>query len=156
MSDKWVPMVPADTMSVWTFFIIMAFLIAIVGVFGWFLYWSKHTRFQIQDSQLVIEGGLYSRTIALSAIDEASMGLLDYEQAPALKPRMRVKGIGLSGYKSGWYKLMNDEKALLHISDESSMLAFKVTGEEQPYWVFMSIAEPEDFVLVLRHAIRKD
>ena len=152
MSERWVPMVPASTMPVWSFVLLMVFLIALMGVFGWFLYWSKHTRFQIQNSEIHFDAGLYSKSISLQDIDVSSMGLLDYEQAPALKPRVRINGIGLPGYKSGWYRLANEEKALLYVTDESKMLAFKTL---EGYWVFMSVMDPTSFVEQLQEAITK-
>ena len=152
MSEKWVPMVPAATLSVWVFALIMICLIAIMGVFGWFLYWSKHSRFSIESGKLVIDAGFYSRQIELKDIVPDTIGLVSFEHAPALRPTLRINGIGLPGYKAGWYRVASGEKALLHMTSQDSMLGFKT---RQEYWVILSIAQAEAFALKLQQQLTK-
>jgi len=50
----------------------------------------------------------------------ASIEIVDLKKEPGLKPRIRTFGIGLPGYKLGWFKLANGAKAFLAVTSNNN------------------------------------
>jgi hypothetical protein len=56
-------------------------------------------------------------------------------------------GTGLPGYRSGWFRLRNGEKALLYLTDTSRAVYVPTTAG---YGVLLSPQNPDEFVAALR------
>jgi hypothetical protein len=62
-------------------------------------------------------------------------------------PARRTVGTGLPGYRAGWFRLRNGEKALLYLTDTSRAVYIPTTAG---YSVLLSPAQPDEFVSALR------
>ena len=73
----------------------------------------------ITDGVLELRAGFYRAKVALSElrVDEASVVSL-FERGD-LGPRWRTNGIRLPGYRVGWFRLRNGDKAMLYLTDVS-------------------------------------
>ena len=73
----------------------------------------------ITEGVLELRAGFYRAKVPLSElrVDEASVVSL-FERGD-LGPRWRTNGIRLPGYRVGWFRLRNGDKALLYLTDVS-------------------------------------
>ena len=141
MQEKVFPIIPASTLPLWSFALIMVFLLASMVVFGWFLYWSKHTVVLIDEQGLEIPAGPFARKVAMSSLltDQAEIVDLDVEQS--LRPGIRTNGLAVPGYKAGWFKLKNGQKALIYLTKQNAVLSVPTT---EGFHLLLSVASPED------------
>lgn len=66
-----------------------------------------------------IDTGLGSRLIALRRLAPRGIRDIDLESQTEWRPVLRAWGIGLPGFRSGWYRLRNGRKALCLITEHS-------------------------------------
>lgn len=80
--------------------------------------WARGRRELIlTDSSLVFRGGFYSRTLPLSRLKLESAQDVSLADRAELAPRWRTNGIALPGFRAGWFRLRNGDKALLYLTD---------------------------------------
>jgi hypothetical protein len=61
-------------------------------------------------------------------------------------------GTGLPGYRAGWFRLRNGEKALLYLTDANRAVYIPTTAG---YGVLFSPVDPEAFLAALANVSRK-
>lgn len=142
------PMIPASAKALWFFGAILLFLLALFGLFSYIAYSSRSVEFELSKAGLRIRGGLYARMIPAGSLISAESRQIDLLEATSYKPRVRTNGIGLPGYAAGWFRLRNGEKALLFVTDQSSVV---YVATREGYSVLMSVEEPETFLQSLRN-----
>lgn len=119
----------------------------IAALFGYFLYSSRRTTFEVGPDSLAVRGTMYGREISLSSIQTDQMRVLDLHEQEAYGPRWRTNGLGLPDYKLGWFTLKNGEKALLFLTDRSRV-AYIPTDED--FALVLSTHEPERLIEAIR------
>ena len=67
--------------------------------------------------ELVFRGGFFSRKIPISSLRLAAAQQLSLFDRMELAPRWRTNGIRLPGYRVGWFRLRNGDKALMYMTD---------------------------------------
>lgn len=94
-----------------------------------------------------LRGDLYGRFIPAVALrgDEARIVNLAAERE--LPPVARTMGTGLPGYRAGWFRLRNGEKALLYVTDGSRAV---YVPTNRGYSLLLSPQNPERLVDRLR------
>ncbi len=117
-------------------------LILLLGFFAFIGHSARNVRFEVNDQGLRIKGGIYGRFIPKEEITTENIQILDLNTYPEYKPRIRTNGIGLPGYDEGWFKLKNNEKALLFLTDCSNVVYIPT---KQDYSVLLSVKEAEEF-----------
>ena len=130
--------VPLKALS--TIGIIIIPLLLIMGVI---VYSALNTRFEINSEGLHIKGAIYGRFIPKESIMIENTRILNLNGESELKPTRRTNGIGLLGYSEGWFKLANDERALLFVSDRVNVV-YILTREG--YSVLLSTVNHEEFL----------
>ena len=70
---------------------------------------------------------------------------------PALGPALRTFGTSIGGYKAGWFRLRDGERALLYVTDPTRVAYVPTTNG---YAVLVSVADPAAFLTSLRKAIQ--
>ena len=68
--------------------------------------------------------------------------IIDLNTQTEYKPRIRTNGIGLPGYEEGWFKLRNNEKALLFVTDYSRVVYIPT---DKGYSLLLSVSSSEEF-----------
>jgi hypothetical protein len=58
-------------------------------------------------------------------------------------------GTGLPGYRAGWFRLKNGERALVYLTDDRRAVYVPTTAG---YSVLVSPGEPDQFLAALRQA----
>jgi hypothetical protein len=112
---------------------------------------ARSTTFTISDEGLRITSAAFSDVIPFSELRSDAAARVDFTADPKLAPRLRTWGISVGQYRSGWFRLRNREKALLHVTDNSRVVRIPTT---RGYDVLLSPDDPDGFLRALRTATR--
>jgi hypothetical protein len=95
--------------------ILMLGLLALAFAGIWF---ALHRRALIlTETELIFRTGFYGRTLQRSSLRPESALELSLVDRRDLAPRWRTNGIGLPGFRAGWFRLRNNDKALVLLTD---------------------------------------
>lgn len=108
---------------------------------------SRSSRFELTDAGLRLRGDVYGRLIPRTALRGGSARIVDLARTPELEPRRRTIGTAMPGYRAGWFRLRNGEKALLYLTDTRRAVYIPT---RQGYSLLLSPQQPEWFVERLR------
>lgn len=149
--EKVFNIVPASSgafMFLWIFGVVMGIvIIGLIVIFALFGYQARHTSFTLTDRGLHIGPGFYSRTIPREKIEAEGVRAIDLNVEKAYQPKWKTNGSNLPGFYSGWFKLQNNEKALVFLTDRSSVVYVPTTDN---YSVLMSVRDAGDMVEAIR------
>jgi len=139
--------IPASNGPMWALVAIIIFMLGLAAMFGYMIYSSRHTKFEVASDSLRISGDIYGRQIPISSlvIDEAKR--VDLTTDTPYQPTWRVNGVGLPGYLSGWFKLRNKEKALLFVTDKKQVVYIPT---KKGYSLLMSVQNPDKLLNTLK------
>jgi hypothetical protein len=110
--------VPSTSRGLWVFLAVILVILFLAGVMllttvrG-----SRTSRFEISDVGLRLRGDLYGRMIPASALRGGAARIIDLRNVPELQPRLRTMGTAYPGYRAGWFRLRNGEKALVYLTE---------------------------------------
>jgi hypothetical protein len=122
-------------------------LVSVIALFISIGYQARHAAFTVNDQGLRIGPGLYGRFIPKDVINKDGVKVVNLTIETGYQPKWRMNGAGLPGYASGWFKLRNNEKALLFVTDRSRVVYIPTSDN---YSVLLSVQEAEEFADVLR------
>ena len=71
---------------------------------------------------LEITGALHKRRIALGELDLAQARVVDLAERTELRPRLKLFGMGLPGFRSGWFLLGNGRRGFVTMTNGSRVL----------------------------------
>ncbi len=121
-------------------------LLCLLVLFAYILYSTRHVSFEVSAEGLRIRGDMYGRTIPASELAVAQTRVVDLKRDAEYKPVARTNGVGLPGYRSGWFRLANGDKALLFVTNAERVVYVPVrTG----YAVMMSPEDPDALLRAL-------
>ena len=123
------------------------FLILLIGLFAFIGYSARNVKFEVSEQGLRITGGIYGRFIPKEEIVAERAEIINLDVSQGYKPRIRTNGIGLPGYAEGWFKLRNDEKALLFVTDRSNVVYVPTS---KGYSVLLSVKDAAEFYQAIR------
>ena len=135
------------TLSKLIFLAVAMVVLFICGMFIYFAYSAKKTKFVVSDKGLYIHGCLYGRAVPRESINEDGIKIVNLLTEEGYRPVVRTNGIGLPGYLSGWFRLENGERALLFVTNQADVV-YVPTSEG--YCVLLSPSEPMEFLNVTR------
>lgn len=80
----------------------------------WFLHrvFSRH-RLTLADGVLEVATTFYRRRLPLAELRLDEARIVDLDERTELRPMFKTNGNGLPGFKSGWFRLRNRNKALV-------------------------------------------
>lgn len=138
---------PSGSGPLWTIGLIALLLTGVLALLGFTLYSSRNVNFEVSDAGLTISGDLYGRTIPMSDLLVSEAQVMDISSSATYGLSWKTNGVGLPGYKSGWFKLKNGDKALVFITDQSKVVYVPTT---QGYTVLMSPGDPAQMLAQLQ------
>lgn len=141
--------VPASGVAVWISVILVVLLVALIALFGSILYSARNTTVLVEPDGLRISGTLYGRRIPLASLRVGEAKVLNLARDEDFRMRWRTNGIGLPGYRAGWFRLRNGEKALAFITDTRRILYLPTS---EGYSVLLSVDRPARMLELLRKA----
>lgn len=142
-------MIPASAGPVWFLAGVAVFALGLLTLFGCIVYASRATSFEITPGSLRIKSGFSRREIPLDALILEEAAAVDLRARPDLTPTLRTNGAGLPGYLSGWFRLKDGRKALLHVTDRRRVLYVPTRAG---YVLLLSTAEGAEFLAALKRA----
>lgn len=143
------PIIPGPIRSLWIMLPIFLLMVATMGVLGLSLGSARTARFEVSPAGLRLRGDIYGRLVPASALRVGEARAVDLNVDKSLAPSMRTMGTAVGGYRAGWFRLHNGEKALLYITDKSRVVYVPTTSG---YSVLVSVADPAAFLQALRRA----
>lgn len=139
---------PATGRAIWLIALVPGvILVIVIGVLGAAIVSSRSARFEVSQEGLRLRGDVYGRLIPAEHLRGAAAMRVDFAATPELTPRWRTMGTGLPGYRAGWFRLRNGEKALLYVTDTNRVVYIPTT---EGYSLMLSPANPERFLSTLR------
>lgn len=146
------PIAPADTRPFWIMIPVFLILVGVLIALYLSLTGSRNARFEVSSDGLRLRGDWYGRLIPASEIRTTDVRRVDLDQDRNLQPRMRTMGTALPGYRAGWFRLRNGEKALLYLTDAKRAVQVPTT---EGYSVLLSPADPDAFVTAMHSLGRR-
>lgn len=143
------PIIPAPGRAFVAIAVLSALLLALLIMFAYMAYSSRSARFEVSEQGLRIRGAAYGRAIPMEHLIVEEARAVDLEEEHGLQPSLRTNGIGLPGYRAGWFRLNRGERALLFVTDRSRVVHIPT---RDGYSVMLSVERPEDFVASLQRA----
>jgi hypothetical protein len=122
--------------------------IGVGGVIGFFVYQARNAAFSLTGAGLKIGPGLYGRLIPWDRIDIAGVRVINLRMEKQYQAKWRMNGAGLPGYSAGWFKLYNNEKALLFVTDSSNVVYIPTLDN---YSVLLSPQNADEMVEAIWH-----
>jgi len=143
-------LVPASDKTLWVLGGIAFLLIGILCLLGYLAYSSRHIRFEISPEGLTISDRLYGRTISAESLVVEEAKRVDLSGVSEYRLRIRTNGVGLPGYRAGWFRLQSGEKALVFVTDLERVV---YVPTREGYSVLLSVVAPEEFLEALTSAV---
>ena len=140
------PIVPDPATTV---LVSLALLLPVLLILLYLVLAPKLVRFEVSPEGLHIRGELYGRRIPAGELMLDQARAVDLRTDTARRLARRTNGVGLPGYRSGWFRLANGEKALVFVTDQSRVVYLPT---RQGYAVLLSVERPEEFLNRLRLA----
>jgi len=117
-------------------------LILLLVFFVFIGYSARNARFEVSDQGLRLMGSIYGRFIPKENLVGGEVEIINLNLQKEYQPKLRTNGIGLPGYSEGWFKLQNNEKALLFVTDYSKVVYIPT---DQGYSVLLSVSNTDEF-----------
>jgi len=108
---------------------------------------SQYSRFQVSDVGLEIHGDVYGLTIPTQALVGNGVRVVDMVRDATIHPVRRIRGTAIPGYRAGWFRLANGQKALLYVTTEDRVVYVPTT---KGYVLLLSASDPEGLVASIR------
>ena len=143
------PIVPGSARGLWVAVPLAWVLAGVTALLAFSLWSARHARFEVSPAGLRLRGDMYGRLVPAAALDLAHARAVDLGAERALQPVARTNGVGLPGYRAGWFRLRDGERALLYVTD-ASRVAYVPT--RAGYAVLLSVADPAAFIASLRRS----
>mgnify|MGYP000131030186 CR=1 FL=1 len=141
------PMIPATQNSLLIMAPIAFILVGAVAFFLYFFWSARHTDFVVDRDEIVVTGFYYGRSIPMSDVIVDSIRIEDIHKPSPYALTRRTNGVGLPGYKAGWFRTANGEKALVYVTVKDRVVVIPTTAG---YTLLASVANPEAFVTKVR------
>ncbi len=116
--------------------------------FGWLAISATRPSVVVDEATLTLKVPFYGRSIDLERVRFEEARVVNVDSSSDVRPRLRTNGLGLPGLGVGWFKLANEEKALVALSSRDRVV---YVPTDEGYSLLLSIERPEAF---LAHAAR--
>jgi hypothetical protein len=147
MATQVFPIIPAHA-SVYLILVPILLIVLVGGgVATYAAFSSRHVKFEVSSDGITIRGDMFGRFVPKDKMVLKSARAVDLSQEKTLAPKWRAGGTGYPGYKSGWYRLADESKALVFITDPSHVVYVPTVDGS---CLMMSVANPEQFLAALK------
>jgi len=93
---------------------------------------------------------MYGRMIPVGDLRQSEARAVDLRTDRGLQPVRRTMGTAVPGYRAGWFRLRDGEKALLYVTDPSRVV---YVPTRKDYAVLVSVADPQAFLGALHRSM---
>ena len=124
-----------------------ALLLAVVVVVGLLfvasIRGSRAATFELSPDGLRVRGDVYGRRVPVADLRGGAAKVINLQADGALRPVRRTMGTALPGYRAGWFRLADGEKALLYVTDPRQVVYVPTRAG---YALLLSVDRPAEFV----------
>jgi hypothetical protein len=145
------PIIPGQIRVLWFVLPVVLLVLASLGGLAYSLSSARTARFEVSAEGLRLRGDFYGRLIPAKALRLDSARAVDLSSERTLAPRFKTIGTALSGYRAGWFRLRDGQRALLYVTDPTHVAYIPTTDG---YAVLLSVADPGAFIDSLRRIAR--
>ena len=147
MNSQVFPIIPAGA----SVYLILIPILAVVFIGGtvatWAAWASRNVKFEVSKDGITIRGDMYGRFVPKDKMVLKSAKAVDLSKDDRLAPKWKTNGAGFPGYKSGWYRLKDDSKALVFITDPKKVVYVPTVDGS---CLMVSVANPDEFLSALK------
>jgi hypothetical protein len=144
------PIVPGQVRVLWVVIPVIVLVVASVGALAYSLMGAQTARFDVSAEGLRLRGDFYGRLIPAAALRLDSARVVNLRTEQTLAPTIRTVGTAISGYRAGWFRLRDGERALLYVTDPTRVAYVPTT---EGYAVLLSVADPAALLASLRRIV---
>lgn len=141
-------LVPASSKSYWLVGLLLLLMLGITLLFAWIFFSLSRVSVELQSDSLKIRASAYGRTILKSDLQLDKARILDLYKSREFSAKWRTNGIGLPGYREGWFKLQNKEKALMFVTNTRQVVYIPT---RKNFVLMLSLKNPQAFLESLQH-----
>jgi hypothetical protein len=141
------PIAQGDSGAIWILIGFISLMLLLVILFVYIGRSIKNCRFELSSQGLQILGDLYGRFIPRVSLITEEARIVDVKTEKNLKPILKTNGIGLPGYASGWFRLLDWKKALLFITDFKEVVYIPT---KEGYSLMITPEKPQEFLKQLK------
>jgi hypothetical protein len=124
-----------------------------IALFGAGLSWMvRRRRIRLDNRELQITATLYTRNVAVEAIDLSRARIVSLEEHTELKPHLKTHGFSVPGFHAGHFRLRNLSKAFCLITDRTRVLSLPLRdggqillSPEKPHVLLERLRELAEF-----------
>ncbi len=141
------PIVPGHARTLW-FAIPLVVILLLAGATLLLSFRGQKTaRFEVSAAGLRLRGDLYGRLVPAAVLRLDAARAVDLQMDSALAPAVRTVGTAMPGYRAGWFRLRDGEKALCYLTDNTRVAYVPTTAG---YAVLVSVEDPQLFLSSLK------
>ena len=96
-----------------------AFVLLISAAMSWAFF---RRRIVLHADALEVVSTFYRKRVAVSALDLEGARIVDLAEHEEMKPALKINGFGMSGFRSGHYRMKDRRKAFCLITDSSRVV----------------------------------
>ena len=115
----------------------------------YFLYGGYRSSVTITEDALEFSVPVYGRSIPLDTTEPAGARVINMRTDREVRLGLRTNGLGSLGYSLGWFRLVGGGKALVALTDRSSVASLPLNDGTT---VLMSLEDPAAFIHALQAA----
>ena len=126
--------------------IIIPLIILTVGIISS----MRNTTISLTENEIIIKSMFYGRKIPLENIMINGIKKINLEEDTEYNISVRTNGTSIPGFKSGWMRLKNGEKALTFLTDKNSVVLIPV----KDYLLLFSMDNIDEFISKIKEIMR--
>jgi hypothetical protein len=119
----------------------------LLALFVYTAYAARTSTVELTGEAVRIRAPMYGRSIPLRDVQVDGVEVLDLNEHPERGLSWRTNGMGLPGYKAGWFNTKSGEKVLAFVTDRRSVVYIPTRNN---YGVLLSMADPKGFAAALK------
>lgn len=112
----------------------------------YFLYGGWRSSVTITEETLEFSVAVYSRSIPLDTIERTDARVVNMKTDREIRLGLRTNGLGSLGYSLGWFRLVGGGRALVALTDRSSVASVPLNDGTK---VLLSLEDPAAFIEAL-------
>jgi len=108
---------------------------------------ARRRRIRLEGRELLIAATLYTKRIAVDALDLRCARIIDLAEHTEYKPALKTNGFNLPGFQAGHYRLRNRGKAFCLLTGRERVL---LLPQRDGGWILLSPEKPQALLDALR------
>jgi hypothetical protein len=142
-------MIPAPAKALWLLWGVFALLLVLTVGLAYLAWSTGNVRFEVSPAGLRISGDLFGRLVPGASLLADQAHAVDLARSSEYSPRRRTFGTAVPGYRSGWFRLKNGERALLFVTQPDRVV---YVPTRDGYALLLSVEDPPAFLRALAQA----